>query len=457
LPPEWKGFVRVFIVLTIIDRLSLFSQFLEQGIADTNLPYDHMALNALEIFSSHPSICLDFHDAQRKLFHPIEYFERKIKKSGTLREDEWKSSLDEKSRIWGTDRDKVQVLKVLHKKDPTKESALKLIKGTMQTDDRRERAVRELTILQRIEHANIVRLIGSFRAPDSVGILILPVANQNLEEYLRKDPMDREAQRVLTGSFGCLIDAVCYLHHEGYVRHDDLKPQNILVKGDRVLITDFDISLDWKETRQSTTPGSNGWTERYRSPEVMESRPVRSSSDIWSLGCVFLEVATVLKGLGMERLHGYLKQREIKWYSQDLYITRGWIDAHLRKTGLDKVGDEPLVWTSHMIKYPPEKRMSAWQLRELVRDKWKDEVSGFLYHGPCCTTKAEESHGKTQVVIRSGVPPVEEASERARADQNTAVAVTGWSDEHVSTLHPQIEHRWRAYQLIIWQRIYFQG
>lgn len=435
LPTHWKGFTRVIIILTIIERLHLFSLFLKHGITDENLPYDHEALKALEIFSSHPSICLEFHVAQRKLFNPIEYFERKIQKSGTLLEDEWKLSLDQQSRIWGTDSDKVQVLRVSYKNDPQKESALKIIRRFKRPDDRRERSIREVTILQRIDHANIVRLNGSFRAPDSVGILISPVASQNLDSYMRKTPVDDEMRKVLTGSFGCLIDAVCYLHHEGYVRHDDLKPQNILVNGDRVLITDFDISLDWKETQQSTTPGSSGWTEKYRSPEVMGSEIVRSSSDIWSLGCVFLEVATVLKEVGIERLQSYLGEKGMVSYCQDQYITRGWIDAHLRRTQVGKVDDEPLLWISHMIRYPPEKRKSAWQLREMVRESGHDKASQLSYHGPCCAGTAGEFHEKNAMRLRRGLSPVKEESETARADQNTSIAVTGWSDEHVSTLY----------------------
>ena len=93
----------------------------------------------------------------------------------------------------------------------------------------------------------------------------------------------------LRGFFGCLIIALGFLH-DNKIRHDDVKPSNILLKGNEIYLTDFGMSFDWTELSHSTTEGKMAGTPRYASPEVASQQPCGSSSDIWSLGCVFLEV-----------------------------------------------------------------------------------------------------------------------------------------------------------------------
>jgi serine/threonine protein kinase len=72
----------------------------------------------------------------------------------------------------------------------------------------------------------------------------------------------------------------------------------------KVLITDFGTALDWSDDSGATTTGRPGpITSLYAAPEVIAYERRNESSDIWSLGCVFLEMtvskvmATVCKHL----------------------------------------------------------------------------------------------------------------------------------------------------------------
>jgi serine/threonine protein kinase len=56
------------------------------------------------------------------------------------------------------------------------------------------------------------------------------------------------------------------------------------------------IALDWENLSCSTTTTDSGKTLVYAVPEVTQFEKRNTSADVWSLGCVFLEVATVLKG-----------------------------------------------------------------------------------------------------------------------------------------------------------------
>ncbi|KAI4945587.1 hypothetical protein J4E91_007930 [Alternaria rosae] len=100
--------------------------------------------------------------------------------------------------------------------------------------------------------------------------------------------------RVLRRSFGCLASALDFIHRQT-VRHKDIKPQNILIHKGKVMYTDFGLSYDFGDTGRSTTTGNpQGITRRYCAPEVAEWGRRNTKSDVFSLGCVFIEMVLAL-------------------------------------------------------------------------------------------------------------------------------------------------------------------
>jgi serine/threonine protein kinase len=65
------------------------------------------------------------------------------------------------------------------------------------------------------------------------------------------------------------------------------------------------LARDSTDATGSTTEGASSLTPRYCAPEVAAWEPRNSSSDIWSLGCVFLEMVSVLKGLSIPVFRNY--------------------------------------------------------------------------------------------------------------------------------------------------------
>lgn len=117
-----------------------------------------------------------------------------------------------------------------------------------------------------------------------------PVADMDLKHFLTRGPFPETDFDVLRTFFGCLCSAVRYLHRSN-CRHKDIKPANILIKDKRVYVTDFGIALDWTELGQETTEGPTlTYTNAYAAPEVLKRLPRDSKSDMWSLGCVFLDI-----------------------------------------------------------------------------------------------------------------------------------------------------------------------
>ena len=133
----------------------------------------------------------------------------------------------------------------------------------------------ELDILKSLSHRHIVKLVGSYTDRDCIGILMLPVADMNLAQFLRKglSSQDREDRNIkLRSFFGCIATAIDYLHRneKKKVRHKDIKPENILVKDYSVFIADFGTSHAWAgENVSGMTEGTQKFfTPKYIAPEA---------------------------------------------------------------------------------------------------------------------------------------------------------------------------------------------
>ncbi|KAF2815723.1 kinase-like protein, partial [Mytilinidion resinicola] len=140
---------------------------------------------------------------------------------------------------------------------------------------------------------------GSYTDKDYIAYLMEPVAHGNLREFLddeRPEGIHEPKRMSLRNYFGCLSGAIHYLHHTCKLRHRDLTCQNILVKGDSVYISDFGTAYDHSKGRSTTQDRNIPRTEFYMAPEVAKRQKRNSASDMWSLGVVFLEMATVLLG-----------------------------------------------------------------------------------------------------------------------------------------------------------------
>lgn len=92
------------------------------------------------------------------------------------------------------------------------------------------------------------------------------------------------------------MDSIPEDQKELYGIHGDIKSDNILWyrKDNRLVLTDFGLGqLHTKSSRSSGDPHKMGRTETYRAPEFdVPGGKVSRLSDIFSLGCLFLEFAT---------------------------------------------------------------------------------------------------------------------------------------------------------------------
>jgi serine/threonine protein kinase len=176
-------------------------------------------------------------------------------------------------------------------------------------------AAREVFHLQNLRHFHIIQLVGSYLQGRDFSILMYPVADCHLGIFMEdtadmKDDLNldygevvlEERLEFLSHSMNCLTYALAYVH-ENTTKHMDIKPQNILVRKApfdldkrRIYLADFGLSRSFAAQGHSQTDGPTSRTPRYCAPEVYHYERRGRSADVFSLGCVFAEMLTVIGG-----------------------------------------------------------------------------------------------------------------------------------------------------------------
>ena len=221
-----------------------------------------------------------------------------------------------------------------------------------------------------------------------------PVADCNLASYMEKSIKSVDKQSLLRTFFGCLCNGLQYLH-QSKIRHRDVKPENILVKGEKVLWTDFGISLDWEHMSRSTTTTDFGHSPVYCAPEVANLEARNSSSDIWSLGCVFLEMTTILKGQTVSQMRqNFMAYSENYRFYNNIIPLNLWIE-HLYSLESDR-DNKPLEWAKSMLNVNRRDRPTAQTLFNTITQQQAESDTSFSpaeFCGLCCLKDDDSSFG----------------------------------------------------------------
>ncbi|KAL1954682.1 hypothetical protein VTO42DRAFT_834 [Malbranchea cinnamomea] len=173
-------------------------------------------------------------------------------------------------------------------------------KGT-EFDQRKKNMVNalkhEISLLQGLHHPNIVQYLGTSTDDQYLNIFLEYVPGGSIATMLRQyntfqEPLIRNFVRQILGGLS-------YLHSRDII-HRDIKGANILVdnKGS-VKISDFGIS---KRVEASTMLGANASSKGHlhrpslqgsvywMAPEVVRQTAHTKKADIWSLGCLVIEM-----------------------------------------------------------------------------------------------------------------------------------------------------------------------
>eukprot|EP01062_Namystynia_karyoxenos_P083077 TRINITY_DN9484_c0_g1_i1.p1 TRINITY_DN9484_c0_g1~~TRINITY_DN9484_c0_g1_i1.p1 ORF type:complete len:629 (+),score=162.14 TRINITY_DN9484_c0_g1_i1:104-1990(+) len=145
---------------------------------------------------------------------------------------------------------------------------------------------KEISLMKRLQHENIVRYLGAERKHAMLHIYMEYVPGGSLRSII--DRFGSLAERVARRFLRQMLAGLEYLHGEG-VAHLDIKNDNALlgVTGE-VKLADFGASEKLEEIATGNVVG----TPYFMAPEVVKGAGASSASDIWSLGISAIELLT---------------------------------------------------------------------------------------------------------------------------------------------------------------------
>ncbi len=156
------------------------------------------------------------------------------------------------------------------------------------SDEYRQRFVREAKAAARVNHPNIISIYDISASMGKGYIAMEYVEGQNLTRHVREKGRltPREALNIAIQACSAL-DAI----HKAGIIHRDIKPDNILLaKGGLVKLTDFGLAK--AESARITASNVVMGTPAYMSPEQTLGSDVDGRSDIYSIGLVIHEMLT---------------------------------------------------------------------------------------------------------------------------------------------------------------------
>ncbi|XP_066903022.1 cyclin-dependent kinase 17 [Halyomorpha halys] len=150
-------------------------------------------------------------------------------------------------------------------------------------------AIREVSLLKELRHANIVTLHDLVHTEKSL-TLVFEYLEKDLKQYMddRNNILSMNNVKIFLFQ---LLRGLAYCHSRR-ILHRDLKPQNLLIneKGELKLA---DFGLARAKSVPTKTYSNEVVTLWYRPPDVlMGSTEYSTQIDMWGVGCIFFEMAS---------------------------------------------------------------------------------------------------------------------------------------------------------------------
>ena len=199
---------------------------------------------------------------------------------------------------------------------------------------------REIEIMYRIHHPNVVKLFGHFEDNTYCYFIMEYIAGGNIYSYVPKNGIHTISTQQVASIIKDVISATYFLHHMyPPIIHRDIKPENVLL-GDnmRAKLTDFGWSNymqgDFKRTTVCGTP-------IYLAPEMINNTGHDEKVDIWCIGVLLFELITgqqPWQGSDVQTVKYNISRLKINWPKQ------------MDRTAADLI--------SKILRYNPEERIS---------------------------------------------------------------------------------------------------
>ncbi|CAG8531530.1 8008_t:CDS:2 [Paraglomus occultum] len=151
---------------------------------------------------------------------------------------------------------------------------------------------REISFLKELRHENLVQYLG-FQYDQNCLCIISEYVPGPLSEIIKDyGPLEESLARSFVKQ---ILRGLDYLHQRDII-HRDIKAANIFVDNKGVTkISDYGISKEMKEEIMSVTTAHRPSLQEsvyWMAPEVVKQTTYTTKADIWSLGCLVIELFT---------------------------------------------------------------------------------------------------------------------------------------------------------------------
>ena len=201
---------------------------------------------------------------------------------------------------------------------------------------------REIEIMYRVHHPNVVKLFGHFEDNNYCYFIMEYIAGGNIYALVPKSRSISTQQ--IASIMKDVISAVYFLHHmHPKIVHRDIKPENVLLdKGMVAKLTDFGWSNYMQgDIKRTTVCG----TPVYLAPEIINNQGHDEHVDIWCIGVLLFELMAGFspwQGDDVQTVRYNISRLKIRW------------PRDMDRDAMDLI--------SKILKYNPEERLSLRQM-----------------------------------------------------------------------------------------------
>ena len=215
---------------------------------------------------------------------------------------------------------------------------------------------RELEVMYKIHHPNVVKLFGHFEDNKYCYFIMEYISKGNVYTLLNLDKKKQLSSKLVANIIKDVTSAIYFLHHmEPPIIHRDIKPENVLLNdGMMAKLTDFGWSNYIQDEKERKTVCG---TPIYLSPEIIKEQGHDKRVDIWCIGVLLFELITgkvPFQGNSIETLKNNILHLKIAWPQDINPSAKDLISKILKLDPNQRISLEEIIEHPFILKFFPD-------------------------------------------------------------------------------------------------------